>query len=125
MLTHLKAVYVSHLHADHHLGLISIIQNRSKVLADSQQQPLYLLAPQQMYEHFLSYYDRVFEPILDNVRLVPNEELLSDSSSKEFLSYCGLSAAATSRAYHCPRSFCVSFVSSSNFKLVYTGDTRE
>ncbi len=80
LLTKLKLVYVSHLHADHHLGLINLLLQRRRAIESSGEpfdraQTLYLAAPGRI-SYFLTSYHAEFEPILSGVRLVRNEQLL-------------------------------------------------
>lgn len=72
---HLKAIYVSHLHADHHLGLIGLLQERKKVL-EGDLEPLLLFAPKQI-AFWLAFYDKRIEAIKDDYTLVPNGDLVS------------------------------------------------
>src|SRR5947207_15935382 len=54
----LRTIYISHLHADHHLGLIGVIKQYSKIqqsLPSEQRQPIFIIAPWRLlaslYEH--------------------------------------------------------------------------
>lgn len=76
ILKHLKAIYVSHLHADHHLGLIGVLEERKKVLGD-QSTPLILFAPKQI-AFWLAFYDKRIESIKNEYILVPNGDLVSN-----------------------------------------------
>lgn len=92
ILSKLKAIYISHLHADHHigtiiysfktiffiifllLGLIGIFQERRKVLgplADA----ILLLAPQQI-SSWLYFYDKRIESIKSEYTLIGNGDLV-------------------------------------------------
>ncbi|TRY64011.1 hypothetical protein TCAL_00784 [Tigriopus californicus] len=140
ILSNLKAVYISHLHADHHLGLISIIQNRESAfdVMDKPIEKLYILGPGAL-THFLRFYHEEFEPILTHAEQIKNEHLLLVTLTakmtptqsiypkvlQEVLEATGLKDLATSRAVHCPSSFCVTFTTEADdYKVVYTGDTR-
>jgi len=141
----LKAVFLSHQHADHHLGLISVIQAREKAFktAGKEIEKMYIIATDKM-GWFLSYYHRMFEPILCNAVQVKNEHLVlyskkdifgvEDPSIKsqplypeDLSSLCkdlGLSSIETCRAIHCPHAFCLSFTTDKMYKIVFSGDTR-
>jgi ribonuclease Z len=56
ILKNLKLIYVSHLHADHHLGLINILNRRRKVTDEK----VVLIAPAQI-KAWLSFYDKIEE----------------------------------------------------------------
>lgn len=140
ILFNLKAIYISHLHADHHLGLISIIQNRENAFAQMNKpvEKFFIIAPGAL-THFLRFYHEEFEPILTHAEQIKNEHLLlilltaKNTTSQaiypkilqEVHEATGLKNLATSRAVHCPSSFCVTFTTEANdYKVVYTGDTR-
>lgn len=70
----LKAVYISHLHADHHIGLIGVLQERRRILgADAE--PVMLLAPVQITS-WLYFYDRRIESIRNEYTLISNGDLV-------------------------------------------------
>lgn len=75
VLAKLGAIYVSHLHADHHIGLIGVLQERRQVLgADAA--PVLLLAPKQIAS-WLYFYDRQIESLRHEYELVHNGDLVS------------------------------------------------
>jgi len=141
----LKAIYVSHQHADHHLGMISVIQAREQAFRDAGKpvEKIYIIATSKM-GFFLSYYHRMFEPILCDAVQVNCEHLVlynkkgpdgeEDTSIKTQLFYpeslaklckdLGLASIETCRAIHCPHAFCLSFTTDDKYKIVYSGDTR-
>lgn len=69
----LRAIYVSHLHADHHIGLVSLLKARMKLANGNS---LILLAPKQILP-WLTLYDRHFESVLHNLELIPNSDMVS------------------------------------------------
>jgi len=140
-----KAVYISHSHADHHLGLINFIQHRSKAFrsggggaGEQEVDKLYVIAPGKFLPEFYLKYHNEFEPFLEDAYQVRNEHLVLMTAKgsqqktqilfpwvmKEMLEYVGLKNIFTSRAVHCPLSFCLSITTKDDFKLVFTGDTR-
>ncbi|CAH0751050.1 unnamed protein product, partial [Diatraea saccharalis] len=128
----LKAVYISHLHADHHIGLISVIQARRQAFAevnpDNTPEPLYLLAPGQIFT-WLSMYDQQFEKIRGDFTLVPNQTLLQDAlnTNKEMtsavLANIGVHQIRTCLVSHCPNAFGVAIDVDTKYKFTYSGDT--
>jgi len=145
----LKAVWVSHLHADHHLGLISLLLYRQAALAanppsTASTPPLYLVCTDRIVT-WLTMYHAKFESILFNVQLVKAERLilyherdedtLEENPNKrvqrifpsrltKFLADTRLTEFHTARAIHCPNAFCVSFRTLAGYKIGYSGDTR-
>ena len=68
----LRAVFISHLHADHHIGLVGLLKGRKRVLPQS---PAFLIAPKQIMS-WLKLYHYCFEPVLQEFVLVPNGDLV-------------------------------------------------
>lgn len=81
----LKAIYISHLHADHHMGLFGIMQLKQKICDDHV--PILLLAPSEI-EPWIAYYKNEFEKIstefefIDNQTLVKKALLIPTKASK-------------------------------------------
>lgn len=79
VLSDLKAIYVSHLHADHHIGLIGVLSARQKMRKDRLlkiDQPIYLLAPVQIMT-WLNFYHRRFTELNEEFQIVSNSDLVS------------------------------------------------
>ncbi|XP_018335191.1 ribonuclease Z, mitochondrial isoform X2 [Agrilus planipennis] len=125
-----RAVYISHLHADHHIGLIGFLQGRKRALCNikTDENPIFLLAPRQIIP-WLTFYDKCFENINTDYEIVPNNELLfedhrlSPSIENRLLSTLNMSTITTCFVRHCPNAFGVSFQLSSGKKITYSGDT--
>ncbi|XP_059059090.1 ribonuclease Z, mitochondrial [Achroia grisella] len=127
----LKAIYVSHLHADHHIGLIGVLQARRRAFEDiheEQVQPVYLLAPGQIVT-WLSLYDQQFERIRADFTLIPNQTLIQDAINQNnemtsaVLASIGVQQIQTCFVSHCPNAFGVAVNVDGQFKLTYSGDT--
>jgi ribonuclease Z len=139
VLRNTKCVFISHHHADHHLGLIDIVQTRTKAFEAAQEtvEKLYVICPGKMGDFYLQYHNE-FEPFLADAYQIRNEHLLlatakgTDTKSqilfpwvmKEMLEYIGLKNIITCRALHCPHAYCVTFTTEADYKVVFTGDTR-
>ena len=146
-----RAVYISHSHADHHLGLINFIQHRSEAFrrgggaaaaggpaGRESVDKLYVIAPGRFLPEFYLKYHTEFEPFLEDAYQVRCEHLILMTAKgtqqktqilfpwvmKEMLEYVGIKNIFTSRAQHCPLSYCLSITTEDDFKLVFTGDTR-
>ncbi|XP_048520039.1 ribonuclease Z, mitochondrial isoform X2 [Dendroctonus ponderosae] len=130
VLTEIDAIYISHLHADHHIGLIGVLQGRRKALdlLRIEKAPLILFAPRQILA-WLAFYDRFFENIKDEYVLVPNGELIlnettfADEKRIKILSNLDMSDISTCLVRHCPNAFGVSITHESGYKITYSGDT--
>lgn len=77
ILANIHAVYISHLHADHHIGLIGLLQGRKQAINDLnlKREPVILFAPNQI-SSWLRFYDLCFEDIEDEIELVPNQDIV-------------------------------------------------
>ncbi|XP_030369122.1 ribonuclease Z, mitochondrial [Scaptodrosophila lebanonensis] len=124
VMRHLQAVYISHLHADHHIGLISLLLERENLKPKA---PLLLIAPRQI-EPWLQFYNNKIEHIKSAYTLVGNGELMEQPLSDERLVAMGIQSIATCLVRHCPHAFGVSLTLQSQHegapvKLTYSGDT--
>ncbi|KAK6332139.1 hypothetical protein TWF718_002673 [Orbilia javanica] len=136
----MKILYISHLHADHHLGTIAVLKAWFLQMADAGEDAskLYLIAPSK-FLNFLEEYTQVENYGLRHINFVSCDSLLISSQQhadnkkredfqriEEMLSSLPLEKVETSRAVHCRGSFTVAFTfkEPAGFKLAYSGDTR-
>lgn len=77
-LAKIGAVYISHLHADHHIGLIGLLQGRRRAVEslNLNYNPVKLFAPQQILT-WLKFYDSFFENICEEFELISNSDFVS------------------------------------------------
>lgn len=129
VLKKLTAIFVSHLHADHHMGLMQLLLERQKVIsATSVATPLYLVAPHQI-NYWLKSFHAQFQPITEDLRLVPNAQLLYnrrtlvDDEYRELIAQLELSELTTETVIHCKHAFGIIISHIDGWKLVYSGDT--
>jgi len=123
ILKNLKAIYISHLHSDHHGGLIAILEERRRLLgADAS--PIMLLAPHQI-SSFLDFYDNRIDSIRNEYFLVPNSSMLNQPLIDERTTELGLNFISTCFVLHCHHAFGVAFEVNADipFKITYSGDT--
>ncbi|XP_017000181.2 ribonuclease Z, mitochondrial [Drosophila takahashii] len=125
ILRQLQAIYVSHLHADHHIGLIGLLRERRQL--EPKASPLILLAPRQI-DPWLEFYNRQIETIEDAYTLVANGELLATPLIGEKVDPLGISSISTCLVRHCPNSFGISLTLAAKYKdepvkITYSGDT--
>uniref|UniRef100_A0A1B6FUU4 Zinc phosphodiesterase ELAC protein 2 n=1 Tax=Cuerna arida TaxID=1464854 RepID=A0A1B6FUU4_9HEMI len=125
VIRNVRAIYVSHLHADHHIGLVGLLKARLRLGGLA---PLYLLAPRQI-RTWLHTYHRHFEPILPSLQLIPNGELLyndctlEDATMSQLLESVGLTQVQTCYVKHCPNAFGIALTHADGWKITYSGDT--
>ncbi|CAL4134523.1 unnamed protein product, partial [Meganyctiphanes norvegica] len=130
ILKQLAAIYVSHHHADHHIGLINLLQARKKAFTKDNIlniPSVPLLAPGRLINYLKSFHTN-FEPILEEFELVDNSRFLSTDqmTPEEYNQICGnLGMKEIQMCYvlHCPDSFGVALTHTNGWKLVYSGDT--
>ncbi|XP_012246841.1 ribonuclease Z, mitochondrial isoform X1 [Bombus impatiens] len=120
----IKAVYISHIHADHHLGLMGLLLRRKEVTDEM----LYLLTPKCMTP-WLNYYNGQFESVVQQYILVHNGDLYLDSHklSKYFeitlYNKLNINEINTIHVTHCKESYGIAITLQDNKKIVYSGDT--
>ncbi|XP_073997191.1 ribonuclease Z [Rhodnius prolixus] len=121
----LRAIYVSHLHADHHIGLVSLLKARMKLANGNS---LILLAPKQILP-WLTLYDRHFESVLHNLELIPNSDMLydgyklSERCEGRLQEALDMSRIETTYVRHCPNAFGITLTHRQGWKITYSGDT--
>lgn len=130
-LRNLAAVYVSHLHADHHIGFINILLGRRKAFQHAgitKIPKLPLLAPQKILAYLISYHAN-FEPVLQDFSLIANHNFLAQNFTlekdhyEELCSQLDMKKIDMTYVIHCPNSFGVAWTHVDGWKLVYSGDT--
>ncbi|XP_069883027.1 zinc phosphodiesterase ELAC protein 2 [Dipodomys merriami] len=133
VLANLAAVFVSHLHADHHTGLLHILLERERALAALGKpfHPLLVVAPTQL-RPWLQQYHNQCQQILHHVSMIPakclrQEAEVSDPSTesliRSLLKTCELEEFQTCLVRHCKHAFGCALVHTSGWKVVYSGDT--
>nr|KAF6415581.1 elaC ribonuclease Z 2 [Molossus molossus] len=129
----LAAVFVSHLHADHHTGLLNILLQRERALASLGKpfHPLLVVAPTQL-KAWLQQYHNQCQQLLHHVSVIPAKclqkgaEVSSPTVEKlisSLLRICDLEEFQTCLVRHCKHAFGCALVHTSGWKLIYSGDT--
>lgn len=126
---HLKAIFISHLHADHHIGLIGLLQARTKAMAERTENlpAIRLFAPEQI-QSYLSFYHNRIEPVKHGYSIVRNLDLLHDPDGaeepKSKFASCGLAEIRTCLVPHCKHAFAVALTvdNEERTKITYSGD---
>jgi ribonuclease Z len=127
-----KALYISHLHADHHLGSIAFLKEQRQLLRAAGQgdRPTYIVAPNRFW-HWLNDFSSVEDFGIESLIFVPNEGLRRPAgvftpppAYSQLLDDLKLDRWETAPAFHCQSSFTTALTFDNEFKLAYSGDTR-
>ncbi|KAJ2346211.1 hypothetical protein GGF43_005033 [Coemansia sp. RSA 2618] len=131
----LKLLYISHMHADHHLGAIQLLHEWNQMTDAMEPRPrMTILAPARFWA-WLEDYAGVQDLGLDRLDFISCSDVrIFDSPSSKSSKYAsavarlksdlGLVDVSTCGVIHCPWAYGVSMTHSSGWKLVYSGDTR-
>ncbi|KAJ1939775.1 hypothetical protein FBU59_004009, partial [Linderina macrospora] len=125
----LRLLYISHMHADHHLGAIQLLHEWARLAPSTNR--LTVLAP----ARFLSWlrdFSGVQDVGLQRIDFINCHDLRLDASpaghvrrrvdaAKRSL---GLTDMVTCSVVHCPWAYGVSLTHASGWRVVYSGDTR-
>uniref|UniRef100_A0A3Q3XPF4 Zinc phosphodiesterase ELAC protein 2 n=1 Tax=Mola mola TaxID=94237 RepID=A0A3Q3XPF4_MOLML len=133
VLSRISTVFVSHLHADHHTGLLMLLYQRERALAALGRpfSPVYLVAPAQIMS-WLNQYHRYCEEILQHINFIPNRSLQDGAETprhrtgkviQALLKKNDLVKFQTCTVRHCKDAFACSFTHGSGWKLAFSGDT--
>ncbi|KAF8248613.1 hypothetical protein K440DRAFT_624661 [Wilcoxina mikolae CBS 423.85] len=132
-LVDIRVLYISHLHADHHLGSISFLKEQQQLLDVNRLkcQPTFVVAPNRFWT-WLTDYSLIEDFGINRLVFVSNEHL-RNSTADNFTPTPGydfliqdikLKNWVTAPAFHCQSAFTTALTFRSGFKLAYSGDTR-
>lgn len=139
VLRDLKAVYISHLHADHHLGTVAVLKAWFKEVhlkdatttedGDFTKKPTIDVVAPLRFLVWLREYADVEEYGFSKIRFTSCEDVSFKTRSRpntfsEVLNSLSLEDIQTSPAAHCQSSFTTAWTWNNGFKLAYSGDTR-
>ncbi|XP_057673792.1 zinc phosphodiesterase ELAC protein 2 isoform X2 [Corythoichthys intestinalis] len=133
VLSDISAVFVSHMHADHHTGLIKLLYQRQRALVTLGKawSPLLLMAPRGMMS-WLWQYHHSCEKVLHHVNFIPNDVLRHKAEAPdpktqafitELLNNTTLEKFQTCWVRHCKNAFACSLTHKSGWKIAFSGDT--
>lgn len=123
VLSRLKCVFLSHIHADHHLGLIRILKKRDTLEKEITGDSLLVIGPAKIGK-WLNEYDTMCEDI--NYRFVDCSDLMVHREG-DYWNVCGHLEAEevlTVPVDHCPEAYGFVLNHQHGWKIVYSGDTR-
>ncbi|XP_070703624.1 zinc phosphodiesterase ELAC protein 2 [Pempheris klunzingeri] len=132
-LSKISTVFISHLHADHHTGLLKLLYQRERALTTLGKafRPIYLVAPVQIMTWLNQYHDYC-EEIRNHINLIPNRYLFDGAEVPQqriksliqaLLKTNDLEKFQTCTVRHCKNAFACSFSHQSGWKLAFSGDT--
>jgi ribonuclease Z len=135
VLKNIKAVWISHPHADHHLGIIRLLEERKRLVSDSD--PIVLIAPPNLL-YFLKEYELIEPRVVGSYTFLDCRALTTNSNNDREISPnlhvtlalqrlkddLGIHSCTTIPVAHCAHSFAVVFHGTAFGSLAYSGDCR-
>ncbi|KAG5519835.1 hypothetical protein PMAC_000110 [Pneumocystis sp. 'macacae'] len=132
----LKWIYISHLHADHHLGTVRVLKEWNRVNYGNNK-VIYVSAPWK-YFYFLQEFSNIEDFGWKRIRMILNEDVCEDMKFKKgvfgldtsstninnLLKDLSLLSFSTVSAIHCSWSFSMQITHKDGWKVAYSGDTR-
>jgi ribonuclease Z len=130
----IRAVWISHPHADHHLGILRLLAERNSITSD----PLVLIAPPNLLA-FLEEYEAVDPSISGSYIFMDCRDITPKSQSSSWAearlesfratmerlqTELGITSCTAVPVAHCPHSYAVVFHGTSFGSLAYSGDCR-
>ena len=136
VLASLRLIWISHIHADHHVGIISLLAARRRVLGPDAP-PICVVGPWPL-RAFIGAHASGVEPLLHrflDLALTTAERQaegvaadLQDAGAyamfQQAVQALGLSRMHSVRVVHCAHSYAAVLESAAGLKIVYSGDTR-
>lgn len=128
ILKDLKAIWISHLHADHHLGTVSVIKEWAAVTAkqDSAKENTLIVASDEAMINWLIEYSSVEDYGFDRVEAIKmhrQDDFFVAFPAEQTAQY-GLESIKACQVRHCHRALAVVFTFPNGFKVAYSGDCR-
>lgn len=139
VLMNLRCIFISHMHADHHLGTVRVLLERLRLdssinKSDNSSSPILLIGPKAM-DTFIQEYAKCtgqFDLLntytfLDARHLLPSKQTSPQLKSiHEFITPANdVLALNTASVDHCPDSYGILLTThGSHVQLIYSGDTR-
>lgn len=119
ILASIKAVWISHPHADHHLGLLRLLKDRRSA------EPVLLLAPIPIFQ-FLDEYSAIDPSIRDAYYAIDCKYLVEDNNElrTKLQDALGISNCRAVPVAHCAHAYAVILDGTSFGRVVYSGDCR-
>lgn len=123
-LSGIKAVFITHPHADHHLGLLRLLSERAAICGPTD--PVVLMAPHDMFD-FLHEFRSVAPEINGSYIPVDCYDMIHGKVNplgKKLFDDLGITNCMSVPVAHCLRSYAVVIDGTSFGKVAYSGDCR-
>ncbi|KAK9384968.1 beta-lactamase-like protein [Lipomyces mesembrius] len=126
ILQEIKLIFISHMHPDHHLGLLTFLDAWTQVMGSG---VIYLIAPVNI-QIWLQDWSQIYPKLTVGLRFIDAEHLTAANSPydptsiEQLYDAIDLASIQTIPAVHCQPAYSIILSTSSQFKLAYTGDTR-
>ncbi|CAL1587575.1 unnamed protein product [Knipowitschia caucasica] len=128
----INCVFISHMHADHHTGLLRLLYQRQRALESLGKDfsPVFLVGPTHMVSWLRQYHESCQE-ILHHINFIPNKSLCAGAEGtrprtktiQTLLQRTGLDQFETCFVRHCRHAFACALTHRSGWKLTFSGDT--
>ena len=129
VLRRIRAVWISHPHADHHLGILRLLAERQALLG-VQEEPVIVIAPQNLIR-FLKEYERVDPHVAGSYVVLDCLDIVAKSTMQRhqkihnrLQSELGITAIQSIPVQHCAHSYAVELKGTSFGTVAYSGDCR-
>lgn len=76
VIRNIKALHITHMHGDHHMGIMDFIRVRQKYMPGNRP-PLLLMAPKQQFSELLDFYEQHFGNVRNEFIMIDNEDLVN------------------------------------------------
>jgi ribonuclease Z len=131
----IRAVWISHPHADHHLGLLRLLAEKAKAKCNNMVggDSLILIAPPNL-DRFLREYEKIVPEIADSYTFLDCRSISQGATSafsanlhrvqERLQKDLGITSCYSVRVAHCHNSFAIVFHGTSFGSLAYSGDCR-
>jgi ribonuclease Z len=123
-LQNLVCIQISHLHADHHLGLLRLLHARQQLEGAEGWNPVVVVGPGPLNKWLMDYSSLESLPFtfINCAHLIPTSRHFASTSRT--LSHIGVKSISACSVVHCPLAFGLSLEHDSGWKVTYSGDTR-
>ncbi|KAJ3231292.1 hypothetical protein HDU81_003898 [Chytriomyces hyalinus] len=124
-----KCIFISHLHADHHLGVVNILKRIHELeTEDSNASPVCIVGPS-LYLRWLEEYADVEEFGFEKLLLLDSRDFLWNSRSPKgesevkFRKFTGIASFETVLVKHCVAAYAL-VMEKNGIKISFSGDCR-